>query len=197
MGAVACGWVVAACVACASLPWGPGRRASRLRFDRAGEAPFAIGSGRPVTSGRPAAVSVDVVLVLELVDAAVATGVALPRALVAVGSAIGGARGEALRRAGSALVLGASWSTAWSGAGDALPVVADALEAAWVTGSAPGPALRACADAVRRERRGRVREAAGSLGVRLVLPLGVCFLPAFVLLGIVPVVLSFARGLAL
>ncbi|MBO9555464.1 type II secretion system F family protein [Cellulomonas sp.] len=149
-----------------------------------------------MASARPAAVAVDVVLVLELVDAAVATGVALPRALEAVGSAVGGARGDALHRAGTALVLGASWSTAWSGAGDALRMVANALEPAWATGSAPGPALRACAEAVRRDRRGRVREAAGSLGVRLVLPLGLCFLPAFVLLGIVPVVLSFARGLA-
>ncbi|WP_203756292.1 type II secretion system F family protein [Cellulomonas chitinilytica] len=134
-------------------------------------------------------------LVLELVDAAVATGVALPRALGAVGHAVGGARGDVLRRAGAALVLGASWSTAWSGAGDELRVVAEALQPAWVTGSAPGPALRAAAEAVRRDRRSRVREAAGSLGVRLVLPLGVCFLPAFVLLGIVPMVLSFARGL--
>jgi len=142
-------------------------------------------------------VTVDVVLVLELVDAAVATGVALPRALAAVGSAVGGARGEELARVASALVLGAPWSTAWAGTRGDLRVVADALQPAWTTGSAPGPALRACAEAVRRDRRGRVREAAGSLGVRLVLPLGVCFLPAFVLLGIVPVVLSLARGLVL
>ncbi|WP_418606028.1 hypothetical protein [Georgenia sp. SUBG003] len=34
------------------------------------------------------------------------------------------------------------------------------------------------------------QEAAARLGVRLVLPLGLCFLPAFVLLGLVPVVLA-------
>ena len=31
--------------------------------------------------------------------------------------------------------------------------------------------------------------------MRLVLPLGLCFLPAFVLLGLVPMILSLAAGL--
>ena len=38
-------------------------------------------------------------------------------------------------------------------------------------------------------------EAAGRLGVRLVLPLGLCHLPAFILIGVVPVLLS--TGVAL
>jgi len=43
--------------------------------------------------------------------------------------------------------------------------------------------------------RSAAREAAGRLGVRLVLPLGLCFLPAFILIGLVPVILSLAAGL--
>jgi len=38
-------------------------------------------------------------------------------------------------------------------------------------------------------------QAAGRLGVRLVLPLGLCHLPAFVLVGLVPVLVSMASGL--
>jgi pilus assembly protein TadC len=41
----------------------------------------------------------------------------------------------------------------------------------------------------------RTRTAAGALGVQLVLPLGLCFLPAFVLLGLVPMILSLAGNL--
>ena len=70
------------------------------------------------------------------------------------------------------------------------------LEASWSTGSAPGPALRGRADQLRRDRRART--AAGRRarsGVRLVLPLGLCFLPAFVLLGLVPMLLSLAGDL--
>ena len=137
----------------------------------------------------------DVVLVIELVDAALAAGCALPTALCAVGDAIAGASGRALRRAGSALLLGASWPAAWAHAPDALAPLRDTLEVAWVAGASPGAGLRACADGVRRARRRAVRTAAARLSVHLVLPLGACFLPAFVLLGLVSVVLSLAGGL--
>lgn len=39
------------------------------------------------------------------------------------------------------------------------------------------------------------RGAASRLGVRLVLPLGLCYLPAFVLLGVMPVVAQLAGGI--
>ena len=86
------------------------------------------------------------------------------------------------------MLLGASWQVAW--AGSTLTDVVDALEASWSTGTAPGPALRGRADKLRRDRRTRSRTAAGALRVQLVLPLGLCFLPAFVLLGLVPMLLS-------
>ncbi len=166
----------------------------------------AVRDRAPATSGRDDGVArparsdgtegeLDVVLVIELVDAALTAGCALPTALCAVGDAIAGASGRALRRAGSALLLGASWPTAWAHAPDSLGPLRDALEVAWVTGASPGAGLRACADGIRRARRRAVRTAAARLSVHLVLPLGACFLPAFVLLGLVPVVLSLAGGL--
>jgi tight adherence protein B len=48
---------------------------------------------------------------------------------------------------------------------------------------------------VRHARRSSARTAAARLGVRLVLPLGVCYLPAFVLVGLVPVLLALGIGL--
>lgn len=136
---------------------------------------------------------VDSVLLLDLLDVAIGTGVALPRALSAVGAAVGGQQGDDLARGGSALLLGASWQSAW--VGTALADVVGPLEASWSTGTAPGPALRGRADKLRRDRSTRTRAAAGALGVRLVLPLGLCFLPAFVLLGLVPMLLSLAGDL--
>jgi pilus assembly protein TadC len=146
-----------------------------------------------MVGGRPSAV--DVVLLLDLVDVAIATGASVPRALSAVGTAVGGPQGDALARGANALLLGAPWRLAWAGMDASLAEAVDVLEASWVTGSAPGPALRARADQLRRERRTRARAAAGTLGVQLVLPLGLCFLPAFVLLGLVPMVLSLAGDL--
>jgi pilus assembly protein TadC len=52
--------------------------------------------------------------------------------------------------------------------------------------------LGSLADEMRREQRLAATEAARRAGVRAVLPLGVCFLPAFVLLGIVPTLVGLA-----
>ncbi|CAM5783868.1 type II secretion system F family protein [Cellulomonas persica] len=138
---------------------------------------------------------IDGVLLLDLLDAAVASGAALPRALHAVGRAAGGEAGRALDAAGTALVLGASWSAAWADAPDGALDVRDCLADAWQTGAAPGPALRSRSAAIRRERRRRARSAGAALGVHLVLPLGLCFLPAFALLGLAPLVLGLGSGL--
>ncbi|NUU16083.1 secretion system protein [Cellulomonas humilata] len=176
--------VVASAVGAATSPWWWGRARSRPTGARR--------VLRRATAGRPPA-PLDPVLLLDLIDVAIATGASVPRALAAVGAAVGGEQGDALARGATGLLLGSSWHSAWSGA----PVadVVDVLETSWTTGSAPGPALRGRADQLRRERRARTAAAAGSLGVQLVLPLGLCFLPAFVLLGLVPMLLSLAGDL--
>jgi hypothetical protein len=188
---------LAVTVACAT----GARPRLRALAGRGRDAPVA-GRGRDAPVARPsgradASVEVDAALVLALVEAALTTGSAIPTALVAVGRAIEGDSGAALERAGSALVLGATWSTAWSGAPAAARPARDALESAWVAGAPPVPGLRARAERLRRERRRAVRTAAARLAVHLVLPLGACFLPAFVLVGLVPIVLSLTDGLAL
>lgn len=132
----------------------------------------------------------DPVLLLELVAAALRSGVAIPRALETVGLVWESA---GLERVGRMLLLGATWDEAWEGvpAGS----LARALEPAWHDGANPLPLLdRAVAAALARRDR-RAREAAGRLGVRLVLPLGLCHLPAFIAIGVVPVLLSTGVGL--
>ncbi|WP_029289776.1 type II secretion system F family protein, partial [Cellulomonas sp. HZM] len=170
--------VVAAVLVAAVLPWTSGRR------------PRGTPRARDEVHG-----PVDEVLLLDVLDAALSSGAPVPRALQVVGACVGGDDGAALARAAGALVLGASWDRAWAGSTSACAALADALEPAWTSGVSPGPLLRAEADRLRRERRTAARAAAATLGVRLVLPLGLCFLPAFVLLGLVPMVVSLASGL--
>jgi tight adherence protein B len=138
--------------------------------------------------------AVDLVTVVDLLAVAVGAGASVPGALAAVGAALGGRDGADLARAGAALLLGEPWDAAWAHA-PAVGGVLDGLEAAWRTGAPAGPALRAAAAGLRRSRERAAREAAGRLGVRLVVPLGLCFLPAFVLVGLVPVLASLGRGL--
>ncbi|GEL95789.1 type II secretion system F family protein [Cellulomonas composti] len=176
-----------------AVPWFAARRVGP---GRAGGGPGAAQARRGGRARRGAEPDrPDPVAVLDLVDAALSAGAAVPRALEAVGAAVGGDDGAALSRAGAALVLGASWQVAWAGSPAVAAVVRDALRPAWTTGVAPGPALRARAARERRERRRRARTQAGALAVRLVLPLGLCFLPAFVLLGLAPLVLGLVGDL--
>lgn len=55
--------------------------------------------------------------------------------------------------------------------------------------------LVACAQRMRQERAGELELRARAVGVKAVAPLGVCFLPAFVLLAVVPIVGSMLRTL--
>lgn len=124
----------------------------------------------------------------HLVAGALVTGASIPRALSAVGAA--GGRGE-LVDAGTLLRLGAPWEEAWPVPG----LISRAIEPAWLDGANPVPLLSGAARSVVMRSDRLAREAAQRLSVRLVVPLGLCYLPAFVLLGVVPVVLSLGGGL--
>lgn len=137
----------------------------------------------------------DPALILDLVATAVRSGADLPRALHTVGAACPGVVGDRLRDGAARLRLGASWAEAWQGAPPILDPVCAALAPAWTDGLSPLSALESAAGELRRDRRSRAQQATSRLAVRLVLPLGLCFLPSFVLIGVVPVLLSLAGEL--
>jgi len=133
----------------------------------------------------------DPAVLLDLLEAALASGASVPGALHALGVAVDpDPAGRSLRRAGTALHLGADWREAWDRTPAALTQLAATLGPAWTDGVDPCPLVRQAGATIRARRRRDAREAAARLGARLVLPLGLCFLPAFVLLAMVPVLLS-------
>lgn len=142
--------------------------------------------GRELQPGR----RVDPAVLLDITRAAIVAGASVPSALGALAEALPREQGRPLHRAVTALRLGAPWSEAWQHAGGEYRDLQRVLEPAWVDGVSPVPLLRQAAETIRARRTARAREAAARLGVRLVLPLGLCLLPAFVLLGLVPVLLS-------
>ncbi|WP_418275065.1 type II secretion system F family protein [Isoptericola jiangsuensis] len=192
------------CLLClvGTSPWWAASRVARRRAGDLGRSVVAPEGatgqvpGAAVTGGR-----VDVPVLLELVAAAVRSGAAVPRALEAVGGAVGGVDGRTLHVVASGLRLGADWDAAWAAAppparsSAPLDPLRQALRGAWHDGAAPGEALRAAGQEVLHERRTSARTAAARLGVRLVLPLGVCYLPAFILLGLTPVLLALGTDL--
>ena len=146
---------------------------------------------------RRTALAAQAPLVADLLAATMAAGSPVPTAVRAVCEALDDPARSALRPVLAALDLGADARAAWQ------PVLHDAslgaIVAAAVRTADSGAPLAALltriADDLRREHRVLVGVAARSAGVRAVLPLAACFLPAFLLLGVVPVVASLAGGL--
>nr|WP_239130686.1 type II secretion system F family protein [Actinoplanes nipponensis] len=134
----------------------------------------------------------DLPLGADLLAAVLRAGAPVDRAVSAVADALGGPLGERLARVGRSLRLGAEPGEAWAHLAD-MPG-AGRLVAAAVRSSASGGALAGAltrlADDLRGDRAVAVEAAAHRAGVLIVLPLGLCFLPAFVLAGLVPVVVA-------
>jgi pilus assembly protein TadC len=141
---------------------------------------------------QPEMPEVPLALVIELLSAAIASGASIPRALTAVGESLDSETGDALARVGRALLLGASWREAWHGTSDALDVLSKTLRYAWEFGAPCADALHAAREAAEREELTAAKERAQKLGVHLVVPLGLCFLPSFIVLSIIPLVVTLA-----
>ena len=161
-----------------------GRRWTAALVHRA-EVESAAGSGGDQTSNVP---PVDTALVLELLAAQLRAGLA---PLAALGTLAEALNSRPLRTVCQRLQMGSGWGSAWSGsAAGTFGELRDALAPAY-TGGAPSTALLlSLADAHRLSERRAAERAAGKLSVALVVPLGLCSLPAFICLGIVPILIS-------
>lgn len=146
----------------------------------------------------------DLPLVLDLLAACLAGGAPLPTAADAVATAVGGPVGRRLSAVSAALAVGAAPSEAWGplagpDAGrrddDPLGPAARALARASEGGAPVAAAVHRLAGEARADARSRGEQAARRVGVLAVAPLGLCFLPAFVLLGVVPLVIALAGPL--
>ena len=132
--------------------------------------------------------TVDTALVLELLAAQLRAGLA---PLAALGTLAEALNSRPLHTVCQRLQMGSRWGSAWSGsAAGTFGELRDALAPAY-TGGAPSTALLlSLADAHRLSERRAAERAAGKLSVALVVPLGLCSLPAFICLGIVPILIS-------
>ncbi|CAM5344340.1 Type II secretion system protein GspF domain-containing protein OS=Streptomyces alboniger OX=132473 GN=CP975_19330 PE=4 SV=1 [Streptomyces alboniger] len=135
-------------------------------------------------------------LAADLLAACIAAGAGPVIAAQAVGEALGGSVGEALARGAAEVRLGGEPGEAWRrlaatpGAG----ALARLLERADVSGlPAAAPVARLAVDARadwNRTATARARRAA----VMVTAPVGLCFLPAFITVGVLPVVIGLAGG---
>ncbi|WP_433371132.1 type II secretion system F family protein [Streptosporangium sp. CA-115845] len=136
----------------------------------------------------------DLPLAADLMVACLRAGQPITGAVDVTAEAIGGPLGERLAWVGGQLRLGAAPESAWQAlaAERSLAPLARAMSRAASSGAPVADVLTRLSDDSRRAARAASSAAAQRVGVQAVAPLGLCFLPAFVFLGIIPVVAGLA-----
>jgi pilus assembly protein TadC len=109
-----------------------------------------------------------------------------------VAGALHGPLGVELAAVAGRYRLGSAARAAWTGVSPPVAGLARVLARAGDSGSTVVEALRALAADSRAALRASTEVRVRSAGIWVLAPLGACFLPAFVCLGIAPVVLGIA-----
>lgn len=139
-------------------------------------------------------------VMLDLLCATLASGATIRDSMEAVRNAIQrGPVADLLSSVVAAIDLGADPREAWSPwiHHPVMGGLAQAITRSNDSGAALVEVLDNSARELRREHQRRVEVAARSAGVKAVLPLATCFLPAFFALGVVPIVASLANSTGL
>lgn len=152
------------------------------------------------------------ILILRMSQVSLRQGSSIPRALDMVGKAVGVDCGARMSEVGSSLARGVPWADAWHAAmavqhegapADSssgkrtsrtqrdLGLLQSALESSWTHGDMPGVRLESAIEQLDRDERAAIERNAAKLSVKLLMPTGLCFLPAFVLVGVIPAIASF------
>ncbi|MFI6093263.1 type II secretion system F family protein [Streptomyces sp. NPDC051218] len=186
-GAVSAGWVLVGGVSGCLVGVGAGYGAWR----------WWRGRGVQVSDFDAVEAARQLPLAADLLAACVAAGAGPVVAAQAVGEALKGPVGDRLAQGAAEVRLGGEPVDAWRRLG-AIPGaggLARLLERAGESGApAAEPVARLAADC--RAERGRAATAAARrAGVLMTAPVGLCFLPAFIAVGVLPVVIGLAGGL--
>lgn len=159
----------------------------------------ALVARRAVRSARgaPPAGPIRVAGAWDLLAASLRCGLPVATAVRAVAGHLPGAEGCALRRVGELLALGADPVTAWRSAlaHTATASLATAAMRTARSGAAMADAVGELADGLRAAAADEAEARAQRAGVLITGPLGLCFLPAFFCLGVLPVVIGLAGQL--
>lgn len=128
--------------------------------------------------------------VARLLAAALAAGAAPAEAVEAVADALPGSSGARLAGAAARLRLGSDPVAVWRGLADepALAPLGRALARGQSAGASVVASVERLGEELARAARADAEDRARRVGVKAAVPLGVCLLPSFLLIGIVPLV---------
>ncbi|WEH40489.1 type II secretion system F family protein [Streptomyces sp. AM 2-1-1] len=174
---------------------GVGAAAAVWRFRRTWRARCSGASGDSAEDR--VAASRQLPLAADLLAACISAGAGPWQAAEAVGESLPGPVGARLLHAAAEIRLGGDPSLAWDRLGE-LPgagPLARCLNRAGETGAPAAEPVARLADAIRAARADAAVAKAQRAGVLITAPVGLCFLPAFLSVGVAPVIVGLAGGL--
>jgi Flp pilus assembly protein TadB len=136
--------------------------------------------------------------VVHLLATALESGCDVTEALRVVGEALPGPSTALLGAVPARLALGVPPDVAWRPVleSEALAPLGRAMVRAHRSGAPVTDEVARLADELEHRARARVEDRARAVGVKAALPLGLCLLPSFLLIGVVPLVAGLLRSLA-
>lgn len=151
----------------------------------------------PAVRRRRVALERELPLAVHLIGACLVAGAAIPNALEEVAAAMPGPVAEELTRIRHRLLLASDPVQVWSSLQGPLQGLGRSMARAAQSGSSVRDAVERLAVDLRADAHVRTAARARTIEVRAAAPLGVCFLPAFVILGVMPMVVGIFSSLAL
>lgn len=136
-------------------------------------------------------------LAADLLAACLTAGAGPREAAEAVGESMGGPVGDRLAGAAAEIRLGGEPAEAWGRFAEmpGAAQLARCLDRAGTTGAPAAEPVARLAETMRAERSSAAVARAQRAGVLITAPVGLCFLPAFLAIGVAPVVIGLATGL--
>ncbi|WP_433557627.1 type II secretion system F family protein [Pseudonocardia xinjiangensis] len=188
-------WVVVGAVAAGALGWTVAGAAAGVVLGAAAGGAGALAVRRAAARSAPATEQDgDIAGGWELLAVCLEAGLPVSIAVAAAAEPLHGSTGAHLRRVAGLLELGADPVEAWFAAED-VPVLATFARAAGRsagTGAALAQVARAEGARLRADLLDSAQARSQRAAVHITGPLGLCFLPAFLVLGIAPVVIGLA-----
>jgi len=179
-------WLPVALAVAAFLLW-PGRQRPWT---------WAVDRGGRLSRRRPLERETTVAEAMDHLALALSGSGGVQPAVREVADATPGRTGRELAMVAAAMARGIDDESAWSRVPARWDPARRAMLLASRAGVAPAGLLRAAAADLRRDTLAEVEVQTARLSVRLVLPLGLAFLPAFVLITVVPLVIALATSVS-
>nr|WP_241836628.1 type II secretion system F family protein [Streptomyces sp. CB01249] len=178
------GWAVGLVSACGARRW---------QRQRLGHASLLAAESK----ARTAETVRQLPMAADLLAACLSAGAGPVEAAQAVGESLGGPVGDQLARTAAEIRLGGDPAVAWGRFGGipGAAALAGCLDRAGSTGAPAAEPVARIAEALRAERARAAVARAQRAAVMVTAPVGLCFLPAFLAVGVAPVVIGLAGGL--